>query len=150
MTTSISDNTNCSTILTPPTARPSASIVIYDGECRFCCAQVTRLARWDSNQKLSFISLHDPEVAQRWPNLQRAELMKQMYVVTPDQQQLAGAAAIRFLATQLPRLRPLSWLMSVPATMPIWNSLYAFVAKRRYWFGKKYSCDDGACKIPSR
>ena len=55
--------------LPTPDDRPAADVVIYDGHCRICAAQVKKLARWDRGGRLAFLSLHDPQVALRYPDL---------------------------------------------------------------------------------
>src|SRR5262245_65427160 len=49
--------------LPSPQERPEADVVIYDGNCRMCTAQVHKLAWWDCHGKLSYLSLHNPEAA---------------------------------------------------------------------------------------
>ncbi|MEM1303442.1 MAG: DCC1-like thiol-disulfide oxidoreductase family protein, partial [Planctomycetota bacterium] len=53
----------------PPADRPGADVVLYDGECNFCRAQMQRLTRWDTGGRLAYLSIHDPVVAERWPDL---------------------------------------------------------------------------------
>ena len=68
--------------LPTPAENPAADIVIYDGHCKFCTGQVQNLARWDGKgRRLAFLSLHDPEVAKRFPDLTYDQLMEEMYVV---------------------------------------------------------------------
>ncbi len=134
-----------------PTAaeRPEADIVIYDGHCKFCTGQVQNLARWDSKGRLAFLSLHDPEVAKRFPDLTYDQLMEEIYVVDQQGNRYAGAAALRYLTTRLPRLYVLAPLMHIPFTMPLWRWGYKQVAKRRYAIAGKSAdaCDDGACAV---
>ena len=52
-----------------PEDRPGSDVVIYDGKCRICTAQIRKLPWWDCQGRLSYLSLHDPEVAQRYPDL---------------------------------------------------------------------------------
>src|SRR5437879_2343484 len=87
-----------------PASNPDADLVIYDGHCRFCTAQVRRLARWDHVRRLTFLSLHDAEVTRRFPDLTHEQLMKQTYVVDRHGNRYARAAAFRYLTTKLPRL----------------------------------------------
>ena len=54
---------NNSQLLPTPDQRTDSIVMIYDGHCQFCTAQVRRLARWDRGGRLSFVSLHDPLVA---------------------------------------------------------------------------------------
>lgn len=134
--------------LPTPAENSSADIVIYDGHCKFCTGQVKNLARWDTKGRLAFLSLHDPEVAKRFPDLTYEQMMDQMYVVDGRGNRHGGAAAFRYLTTRLPRLYLLAPLMHVPFTLPIWQWGYRQVAKRRYAMGRTdAACDDGACKV---
>jgi predicted DCC family thiol-disulfide oxidoreductase YuxK len=141
--------TAAKTHLPTPAERPGADIVIFDGHCKFCIGQVQNLARWDTKGRLAFLSLHDPEVATRFPDLTYDQMMEQMYVVDQRGRPHAGAAALRYLTTRLPRLYLLAPLMYIPFTMPLWRWGYRQVAKRRYAIAGKSAdaCDDGACKV---
>jgi predicted DCC family thiol-disulfide oxidoreductase YuxK len=135
----------------PTTAEnPKADIVIFDGHCKFCTGQVQRLARWDgSGRRLAFLSLHDPQVATRFPDLTYDQLMDEMYVVDQQGRRHSGAAAFKYLTTRLPRLYAIAPLMHLPFTMPLWRWGYKQVAKNRYLLMGKTAdaCDDDACKI---
>lgn len=120
--------------------------MIYDGHCRFCTAQVRRLARW-GGERLAFLSLHDEEVAQRWPDLSHEQLMQEMVVVDRHGRRHGGAAAFRYLSRRLPRLWPLAPLMHIPFSLPLWSWIYRQVAKRRYAISGRQQCDDDACRI---
>lgn len=134
--------------LPSPAENPDADIVIYDGHCKFCTGQVKNLARLDgSGRRLAFLSLHDPEVAKRFPDLTYDQLMEQMYVVDQQGNKHAGAAAFRYLTTRLPKLYVLAPLLYLPFSLPLWQWCYRQVAKRRYLMGKSADCDDGACKV---
>jgi predicted DCC family thiol-disulfide oxidoreductase YuxK len=146
--TTVTDKTN-DVHLPTPAENPDAEIVIFDGHCKFCTAQVKNLARWDKDgRRLAFLSLHDPEVAKRYPDLTYEQMMEQMYVVDQQGHRYGGADAFRHLTTKLPRLYWLAPLMHIPFTAPIWRWGYRQVAKRRYRMGKTAdACDDGACKV---
>ena len=135
--------------LPTPAERPDADIVIYDGHCKFCTGQVQNLARWDKKGRLAFLSLHDPEVARRFPDLTYDRMMEEMYVVDQKGNRYGGAAAFKYLTTRLPRLYPLAPLMHLPFTMPLWRWGYRQVAKRRYAIAGKSAddCDDGSCRV---
>lgn len=128
-----------------PETAPEADVVIWDGQCNFCRAQVERLHRLDSG-KLVYLSLHDPRVQQLCPDLSRDQLLEQMWVVTKDHQQFGGADAGRYLSRQLPKLWWLMPLLHLPFSMPLWRWLYRQIALRRYKIsGRK--CDSDSCKI---
>ena len=56
-------------------------MVIYDGKCVFCQKQVRNLRKFDGGDRLAFVSLHDPLVAERYPDLTYEQMMDQMYVI---------------------------------------------------------------------
>ncbi len=131
--------------LVDPRDRPDAEVVIFDGHCRFCSAQVQRLARWDRRDRLAFLSLHDPRVAELYPELTHEQLMENMYLVDRNGDYHFGAAAFRVLSRRLPILWPIAPILNLPGTLPIWQWGYQQIARRRYRLGQ--TCDDGQCKI---
>jgi predicted DCC family thiol-disulfide oxidoreductase YuxK len=136
--------------LPTPAERPQADVVIFDGDCRMCTAQIRALTWWDCQGRLSYLSLHDPEVARRYPDLTHEMLMNQMYVVDQQGNRYGGAAAIRYLSRRLRRLWWLAPLLHIPGSLPLWQWLYQQVAKRRYRFGKLNQCDNDACSLHGR
>jgi predicted DCC family thiol-disulfide oxidoreductase YuxK len=151
MTTAV-ENKNVRNSSSPPTPgeRPQAEVVIYDGDCRFCSGQVRNLARFDRGGRLAFISLHDPEVARRYPDLSKERLMEEMVLIDRTGKRHGGADAFRYLTRRLPLLWPLAPLMHIPCCLPLWRWCYRQVAQRRYLLGKNQHCDDGACKVHFR
>lgn len=139
------------TELPSPADRPAADVVIFDGHCRFCLSQVRRLQRLDRRGRLAFLSLHDAEVARRYPDLSHDQLMQEMYVVDTRGVRHAGAGAIRYLSRQLPLLWPLMPFLHLPGTSRLWRWLYDQIARRRYLLaGRTDACDDGACAVHFR
>ncbi len=135
------------TTLPDPDQRPLSDVVIYDGHCVFCRSQVERIARWDRRAQLSFLSLHDARVAERYPDLTFEQLMEQMYVIDRAGRRHAGAGALRYLSRKLPRLWILAPALHLPGTLPFWRWCYRQVAKRRYALAGKSNCDGDSCKI---
>jgi predicted DCC family thiol-disulfide oxidoreductase YuxK len=136
--------------LPSPAERPDADVVIYDGHCRICTAQIKKLAWWDCRGKLSYLSLHDPEVARRFPDLTHERLMEEMVVVDRRGRRHPGAEAIRYLSRRLRRLWWLAPILHIPFSLPLWRWLYRQIAKRRYRFGKTIECDGGTCHLHQR
>ena len=121
-------------------------VVIYDGECNFCRAQVKRLRGFDwGDKRLAYISLHDPRVKERYPDLSHDDLMRQMYVVDPQGNRHGGADAVRYLSRRLPFLWPAAPVLHLPGTARLWRWLYNEVAKRRYKISGR-QCED-ACSV---
>lgn len=125
---------------------PPRDTVLYDGHCRFCRSQIALLRRCDPTGRLAFTSLHDPSVAIDFPEISPESLEQQMYVVDRQGRARGGATAVRYLSRRLVLLWPLALLLHVPGSMPLWNRLYAFVARRRMLIAG--SCEDGTCRLP--
>ena len=49
--------------LPTPADRPEADVVIYDGNCGICTAQVRKLPWWDCQNKLSYFRC----TTRKWP-----------------------------------------------------------------------------------
>ncbi|MFM9068208.1 MAG: thiol-disulfide oxidoreductase DCC family protein [Planctomycetota bacterium] len=145
-----SPTNSTSTTLPSPAERPTASVVIFDGQCRFCTASVRSLTRFDWLGKLAYRSLHDPQVAVDYPDLSYDQMMREMHLVDQQGRRYGGAAAMRFACLRLPLLVPLGLIMHIPGTMPLWRFLYRTIAERRYRFGRIESCDGGTCSLHHR
>jgi len=129
-----------------PADHPAAEVLIYDGHCQFCTKQVHRIHRWDGKYRIVFLSLHEPEVAQHYPDLSHDEMMQAMVVVDHSGKYHHGAAALRLLTRRLPRLWLLAPFLHIPFSLPIWSIGYRWIASRRYGL----NCDDESCQIHFR
>lgn len=141
---------NVNVELPDPDDFPDADIVIFDGNCNFCRAQVARLKKWDGQNRLSYLSLHDPRIAEEFPDLTHDQLMEQMYVIERKSKRAhGGAKALRYLSRKLPKLWAACPFLHIPLTLPLWQWIYNQVAKRRYRIaGKNESdCDNDACSV---
>jgi predicted DCC family thiol-disulfide oxidoreductase YuxK len=133
--------------LPDPDQSGGSHVVIYDGHCNFCRTQVRNLRRLDCcGGKLSFLSLHDPRVADRYPDLSHDQLMQQMYVIDPSGKAYGGADAIRLLSRRLPLLWLAAPILHFPGTARLWRWMYNQVAKRRYRLAGQ-SCEGDTCSI---
>lgn len=134
--------------LPTPTDRPEADVVLYDSQCNFCRAQIRQLVWWDCQMKLSYLSLHDPEVARRWPDISPDRLMQEMCLIDRQGNRHWGPYAFRYLTRRLRRLWWLAPIMHFPGSMFLWRPLYRWVARNRYRFaGKAVECDGGTCSL---
>ena len=126
---------------------PEADVVIYDGKCNFCRAQVNRL-NWFTGNKLAFISLHDPRVRERYPELTHEQLMEQMFVVTNSGRRYGGAESVKYLSRKHSGLWFVAPFLHIPLSLPFWQFLYRKIAKYRYLIGgKSDACESGSCQI---
>lgn len=140
--------------LPTPADRPKADLVLYDGRCNFCRARVEQLRGFDrswftSGGRLAYLSLHDPAVAERFPDISHARLLEEMCVLDRAGRRHWGAEAVRYLSRRLPRLWWLAPLMHLPGIMLVAKPAYAWVSRNRYLIGGKADdCENGACSIP--
>lgn len=125
--------------------RPDGYVVIYDGHCKFCRANVRWISAVDQG-KVAYVSLHDPIVQERWPELSYQQLMDHLYLIDGEDK-YPGAAAFRFLSRKLIALWPLAPIMHIPFSLPLWQFVYDRIARIRYRFGKTDDCDNGSCSI---
>lgn len=133
--------------LPDPDDAPDSDVVIYDGQCRFCRSQVERLRRFDRRgDRLSFLSLHDERVGDRYPDLTHEQLMKEMVIVDRSGNRHGGADAVRYLSRRLPMLWGAAPILHFPGSASLWRNLYQWVARRRYRIAGK-TCDEGTCSL---
>jgi predicted DCC family thiol-disulfide oxidoreductase YuxK len=126
--------------------KPDHDTVLFDGQCRFCRRQIAFLRWLDWWGRLRFTSSHEPSVSETFPEISPEELQQQMFVVDRQGQARGGALAVRYLSRRLPPLWPLALLLHIPGSLPLWNALYAFIAKRRLLLAGR--CDDNSCQLP--
>ncbi len=134
------------THLPTPDERPDADVVVYDGDCRICTAQVSKLPWWDCQGKLAYLSLHDPQVQARWPDLSHERLMQEMCIIDHTGKRHWGPEAFKYLTRRLRRLWWGAPLLHFPGSMLLWRPLYRWVAKNRYRLSGR-SCEEGTCSL---
>lgn len=139
-------SSNLNTTLPTPEERPNADVVIYDGDCRICTAQVSKLPWWDCQGKLAYLSLHDPQVQARWPDLTHERLMHEMCIVDSRGHRHWGPEAVRYLTGRLRRLWWAAPVLYFPGSMLVWRPLYRWIAKNRYRLSGTH-CDEGTCNL---
>jgi len=124
--------------------KPHRDVVLYDGKCRFCRSQIAILRRLDVTGRLELVSLHDPRVAQDFPEIPLEDLMQEMIVVDRSGQVYRGVRSLRLLSRRLPLLWPLAIPLHLPGSLPVWSWLYRLIARNRYRIAG--TCDDGTCR----
>ena len=122
--------------------------MLYDGRCRFCRTQVERLLWWDCQGHLAYLSMHDTEAAERFPDVSSERLLDEMCIVDQKGRKHWGAQAVRHLTLRLRRLWWLAPLMWLPGMMLIARPIYRLIARYRYrLMGKIEECEEGTCEL---
>ncbi|QDS97487.1 thiol-disulfide oxidoreductase DCC family protein [Adhaeretor mobilis] len=132
--------------LPTPSERPEADVVLYDGKCGICSAGVAKLPWWDCQRHLAYLSLHDSQVAERWPDIPLDRLLEEMCIIDQQGKRYWGAYAMRYLTRRLRRLWWAAPLLYFPGSMILWKPLYRWVARNRYRLSGT-ECETGACEI---
>ena len=68
------------------TGTEPCSVIVYDGECAFCQAQVKRIRRRDTRNLFEYLPRQTPGIEQRFPGLAEAEFNSGMRLIYPDGQ----------------------------------------------------------------
>jgi predicted DCC family thiol-disulfide oxidoreductase YuxK len=124
--------------------RSARYVVLYDGDCGFCTRWRDRLSPRDRDGRVEWLSVHDPSVSSRFPDLDRDDAMRQMYVFAPDGKLHKGSEGWRELFEVLHGLSWLAALYRIPGVPFLIRHLYRFIARRRY----SLSCSGAGCRLP--
>ena len=106
--------------------------VLYDGNCPLCTGWVDRLASWDREGDLSFLSAGDPRVGERFPHIPPAALEESLHLVGPGGEVWEGAEAVEKLLRVLPGWGWMTWTFHLPLVRPLARRVYRVVARNRY------------------
>ena len=114
-----------------PGAAPPRAVVLYDGHCRFCKAQMKNLLGLAKPGSIEPVSFQDEGVLERFEGLTWDECMEAMHLVTPEGRVYRGMeAAVRAVVTR-PFLGAFAWLYYVPGIRHALDALFRAIAKRR-------------------
>jgi predicted DCC family thiol-disulfide oxidoreductase YuxK len=122
-------------------------VLIYDGHCRLCAREATRLARWVGG-RVRLESYRDPGVVAHYPGLTPAMCEQGLQLVLPDGRIVSGAEA----AAATLRLRtPLGWLYYLPGLRQVADAIYRVIVRNRFRLGGT-TCAGDECRLhqPSR
>lgn len=134
-----------------PGAAPERAVVLYDGHCRFCKAQMKNLLALARPGAIEPVSFQDEGVLERFEGLTYDACMEAMHLVTPAGRVYRGMeAAARALVTR-PVLGLFAWGYYVPGVRQLLDAIYGWIARRRYAIAGRelaaQGCDDGACSV---
>ena len=122
-------------------------LVIYDGDCPMCSAQMRLLRRLDWFHRLRMLPLADPAVREAAPSLSHETLLEAIHCVTPSGRVYRGARCLRFVGMRTPLLLPLALLLWLPGMIWVADKIYQRVSRNRYLLSRLFGCQ-GSCAIP--
>jgi predicted DCC family thiol-disulfide oxidoreductase YuxK len=125
--------------------RDDRLVVVFDGDCRFCCRWIARLRRLDRADRLRLVAFQDPHLAEEFPALKGARLGEGIRAILPGGTIRVGADAVQEIARALPIARNLAWLYDVPGLNLAARIAYANISARRYRHGD--ASQVGSCSV---
>lgn len=124
-------------------------VLVFDGDCRFCQAQVKRLSRWAGPQ-LSPQPLQKSGLLSAL-GIDHDEAMRAMQLVTQEGWIFCGVEAVVQALRKRPILGRLLKLYYVPGVRQLADLGYRLIAKYRYRImGRAIArgeCDGGSCAL---
>ena len=119
--------------------------LVYDGRCRFCVRQATRLARW-AGGRVRLESFRDPGVIASHPGLTEEACDRAIQLVAPDGHIWRGAEAVARVFRLHPLLAPAGWAYQLPGLRQLLDAAYDAVARNRFRLQGE-ACPDDACRL---
>lgn len=122
-------------------------VVVYDGACRFCRAQMGWIARRAAAGDFEFVPSQSAELLTRFPQLRGEEFNAGLRLVAADGGVQRGADAVYRIARRLRGWRWVALLYRVPGLTWLARRAYALVAARRYRLAGR--CAESCAVAPS-
>lgn len=120
--------------------------LVYDGHCRFCNGSVRRTQVLDLFNKTALVNYQEwDEVKKIDPRLTRELCHSRMQLLAKNGKLYEGFFAFRYLAGKIALLWPLTPFLYLPGMSWFGNRAYDFIAKNRYLFHSKKTCQDNSC-----
>jgi predicted DCC family thiol-disulfide oxidoreductase YuxK len=123
-----------------------AAVVLYDGACPFCRAQLARLLWFVPAGAIEALDLDDPSVPARFPHLSRDSLLAAMHLVDARGRVFTGFQAVVRAVASRPLLGKIALLCCLPGIRQLAEWIYRVVAKRRYRQAAP-DCPAGSCAV---
>jgi predicted DCC family thiol-disulfide oxidoreductase YuxK len=114
-------------------------VVVYDGECSFCCRQIERIKRRDRRSRFEFVPRNFPGLDARFPRLADGDFNTGMRLVTVQGEIFVGADALYHIFRFLPFWGGVAWLYRLPGLNALARLGYRWIAANRERLGR--SCD---------
>ena len=117
--------------------------VIYDNVCPYCKSATKHIEDLDWEKKFKFLSYRDPLTYKIFPNLTMKECEKDVHMVTPKGEVLAGYEVFRSIIDNLTATKVLNPLLKNDYAEKKLNEIYEKMVKERSCYYKK----SGTCEL---
>jgi predicted DCC family thiol-disulfide oxidoreductase YuxK len=126
------------------TEPPGNYVVLYDGHCKFCQAQIKNLEALAKPKALMPLSFQDEGTLDSFPGVTYDACMEAMQLIAPTGKVYQGAAAAAHAIMTRPVLGLIGYGYYLPGVHMLCDGLYALIAANRYrLMGKQIA--DGEC-----
>lgn len=98
----------------------------------------------DRHARIELLDLHDPSVANRFPQVNKEEAMRLMQAVDSQGRVYSGADAWVRIGLVLPGWKLVARLLLLPGIHFLAQHFYAWIARNRYRWNSEL-CEDGTC-----
>ncbi len=115
-------------------------LVLYDPECPLCVRFKQGLEYLDKD--ISYWSVRDDEVYLEFPELSRQACLDKIHMITEERKILVGPEVVDYLASRIPGVSKLGWLLDNEQGKKIKDYFYQKVEELRELSQKKEKdCD---------
>ena len=118
--------------------------IIYDNVCPYCKSAAKNIKELDWERRFKFISYRDPITYKMFPNLTKEECEKDVHMVTPKGEVLAGYKVFRTVIDNLTATKILNPILHNDFAEKELNSIYEKMVKKRTCY---YNKNSGACGL---
>jgi predicted DCC family thiol-disulfide oxidoreductase YuxK len=123
-------------------------VLLYDGRCGFCLANVDRLRVIDALGVIKPLNYHEVEdLAAMHPALTSARCHSRMQLVETRGRLSEGFRALRRISVRLPLLWPLAGLFYLPGAGWLGRRAYDWIARRRWLLHAGQRCVTNQCGV---
>ncbi len=122
------------------------SVVVYDGECRFCLWSVRRIQKLDQRRQFAYVPRQAPGLEEKYPLLASSDFNTGMRLIADTDRIYVGADAVYQIYRRMPPFHWVAWLYRVPVLQSVFRVGYAVIAKYRHLLGA-VPCDTSACDL---
>ena len=122
-------------------------VIVYDGECSFCCRQIERLRSRDRQGLFEYSPRLKPGLEDRFPALADADFNTGMRLIERDDRLYVGAEAIYEITRRLKPWKWIAWIYRIPGLTQLFRAIYAWIAANRHRLGGR--CENDVCDGPA-
>ena len=126
------------------------TILLYDKNCPLCNFQIRLLTWLDLFHALRLIPYQDPDARAFTQGIDPALLHASIHCVSPQQNIMRGARALRHVCMRLPPAVPLALLLWLPGTLSIASEIYDGISRNRMRISRIFGCKSACAILPAR